>query len=67
MRKGYIDVRVICPFYIYDPLSNEILCENYRGLFKNNEEKTKYKKTMCNTWCYRNCPIYKTLIEKYNQ
>lgn len=67
---SYMQVNVQCPFYKHDDGKKRITCE---GLIDDSSLALLYKyeadyKTQITVFCcehYRNCEVYKLLMEKY--
>ena len=73
MASGsYQQVRVICPFFIYDK-HMKICCEGYyaqtriQTCFSTIAQKDIYMKKYCNTYAFNRCCIYRLANEKYKE
>ena len=76
MLRGYLDSDTLCPFYLSDNYnkdkSQSIECESpFKGcknssIFASKTAKLTHKKYVCNSTAYKVCPIYKMLMEKYD-
>ena len=76
MKKFYMDVTVICPFYAReDPnITRKIHCEGYREgthihlCFDSKELLKLHKKKFCkNETAYKKCPLYPAILRKYRE
>lgn len=69
---SFLQVYVVCPFYVSDNGKNTITCEGVipetraTNVFQNNAEFLCQIKTFCQCR-YENCELYNAIMKKYEE